>query len=521
MTTWQDQQPLSRRALRESERALAHATMPEASEAPEAESAADQQIWSENSISEPLNYETQARGASAEPEAPLRRPRQSGSSRPDPESAGYRLREFSPEARGTSFSSTQPAPWTPPSSGSEDLDYRTSIEVNEAPETPSPESYSVPPDVVTPVEAQAAHFAPSPTPPAVPEEHTLTRRELRERRDAAAAEAPAPLQEPVEIPAQLHTERTPIQSAELAAAMAEFDSKFRAEAIPALVEPPQAPVSHVQVPPEVVTPPVPETSSAPPEQAAPAPAAPAPAAAAPAPVVPPAPIPTPAAAATPPAPVVPPASAPTPAATVAPASAPAPASARRAATPASAPAPPFDSAPVAAEPLREVVSAPEVYSAPAGHWSTQAEANDQADDGSGPHKRDLSASDAITTSALVMPNFSATGPTTGPISGTGQILMTGSIDLPRSLGINGLHPSRYDRSDIDSIIDAGDREDAAPDSAPVRAVRAVSTYTSSQGIIATKRPRDSNLPMVLSITAGVMMVGVVVLVVAGMIFKIF
>ena len=121
----------------------------------------------------------------------------------------------------------------------------------------------------------------------------------------------------------------------------------------------------------------------------------------------------------------------------------------------------------------------------------------------------------------MLPSFPVMGPITGPVSGTGQLLMTGSIDLPRSLGINGLHPSRYDRADIDSIIDAGDREDSAPDSAPVRAVRAVSTYTSSQGIIQTKRPRGNNLPMVLSITAGVMMVGVVVLVIAGMIFKIF
>jgi hypothetical protein len=52
-------------------------------------------------------------------------------------------------------------------------------------------------------------------------------------------------------------------------------------------------------------------------------------------------------------------------------------------------------------------------------------------------------------------------------------------------------------------------------------VRAVSTYTSTQGIINAKRPKGNNLPMVLSITAGVMMVGVVVLVVVGMIFKIF
>ncbi|MEO6941450.1 MAG: hypothetical protein ABI238_07550 [Terrimesophilobacter sp.] len=176
---------------------------------------------------------------------------------------------------------------------------------------------------------------------------------------------------------------------------------------------------------------------------------------------------------------------------------------------------------IQSEPLREIITAPEVYSAPVGHWSNQSSVDDSLGTATSPHQRNIASSDAITTSALVLPSFPFTGPITGPVSGTGEILVTGTIELPRSLGVNGLHPSRYDRADIDSIIDAGDREDSAPDSAPVRAVRAVSTYTSSQGIISTKRPKGSNMPMILSITAGVMMVGVVVLVVAGMIFKIF
>jgi hypothetical protein len=175
----------------------------------------------------------------------------------------------------------------------------------------------------------------------------------------------------------------------------------------------------------------------------------------------------------------------------------------------------------AAEPLREVVTAPEVFTAPVGHWSTQSEIDEGVELVGRPHQRDISSIDAITTSALVLPSFPVSMPTTGPVSGTGEILMTGSINLPRSLGVTGLHPSRYDRADIDAISDAGDRDAPAPDSAPVRAVRAVSTYTSTQGIINAKRPKGNNLPMVLSITAGVMMVGVVVLVVVGMIFKIF
>lgn len=199
-------------------------------------------------------------------------------------------------------------------------------------------------------------------------------------------------------------------------------------------------------------------------------------------------------------------------------SAPPPAGAPIAAIPpAPAPAPVQDPA----EPVREVVTAPEVYAAPANHWSVQASSEEQYADSVGPHRRNLAASDAITTNALVLSAFPQTGPLTGPVSGTGEILLTGSIDLPRSLGLNGLHPGRYDRADIDSVIDATDREDASPDSAPVRAIRAVSTHTSSQGIINAKRPKGNSLPMILSITAGVMAVGVIVLFVAGMIFKIF
>jgi len=168
-----------------------------------------------------------------------------------------------------------------------------------------------------------------------------------------------------------------------------------------------------------------------------------------------------------------------------------------------------------------VVTAPEVFTAPVGHWSAQPEIDEGVELVGRPHQRDISSIDAITTSALVLPSFPVSMPTTGPVSGTGEVLMTGSINLPRSLGVTGLHPSRYDRADIDEIIDAGDRDAPAPDSAPVRAVRAVSTYTSTQGIINAKRPKGNNLPMVLSSTSGVMMVGVVVLVVVGMIFKIF
>lgn len=498
MTTWQDQQPQSRRALRESERAHDQATMSDAEQESPEETDFGQQIWANQPTAAPQEA-SQERPVASAPEEPLRRPRRSGSERPEPEqsaaeSQAYRLRDFSPESRGASFSSTHSAPWTPPAPGSEDLSYQTSGRGLSPQPTDASAPVFLPPMVVTPLEVPSATSTAPATEPATqpiasdePVEHTLTRRELRNLRSAAdrltarpaeASEAtatpPAPSVSSSAVPPQ------PANADELAAAMAEFDRMFQArqsqgQEIPALVEPRTS--STGPAAPAAGSPPVAQSPVAAPPAAAP------PATASPAPMQHEESMP------------------------------PQHTAGRRAAP--SAP----DEAP--AEPLREVVTAPEVYAAPEGHWSTQAAMDDARDSSVRPHKRDIGSSDAITTSALILPDFPSSMPVTGPVSGTGEILMTGSISLPRSMGVRGIHPSRYDRSDIDDIIDAGDREDAAPDSAPVRAVRAVSTYTSSQGIINSKRPKGNNLPMVLSITAGVMMVGVVALFVVGMIFKIF
>jgi hypothetical protein len=110
----------------------------------------------------------------------------------------------------------------------------------------------------------------------------------------------------------------------------------------------------------------------------------------------------------------------------------------------------------------------------------------------------------------------------GPLSGTGEILITGSINLSSSIGNTGVHPANYDHSDVDALLEASDREDAEPGSAPVRAIRAVSTNTGAGDVIGSmKPPKVSKVPMILTITASSMGVGVVGLLVAGLIFKIF
>ena len=170
-----------------------------------------------------------------------------------------------------------------------------------------------------------------------------------------------------------------------------------------------------------------------------------------------------------------------------------------------------------------VVSTDGTYMPPIGHWSTQALIDDDEQVQENTFARDVAAtSGAITTSALVLPSMPTGEDIMGPLSGTGEILITGSINLPSSMGTTGVHPARYDHSDVDALLEADDREDSDPGSAPVRAIRAVSTNTASGDVINSMKPRKaSRLPLILIVSAAVMAVGVVVLLVAGLIFKIF
>lgn len=191
---------------------------------------------------------------------------------------------------------------------------------------------------------------------------------------------------------------------------------------------------------------------------------------------------------------------------------------------------PLPLAPQAVRPARQgsesdrgVDSAPQFFTAPIGHWATR-----EAIDGvnqltdSAPGRVVTTASGPVTSNALVLPAIPQGADMSVPFATTGEVLITGTINLPPSYGTTGAHPARYDHSDLDAIIDAVDRDDVEIDSAPVRAIRAVSTHTSPRDVIAATKPSSGNrLPIILAITAGAMMVSVAVLFVAGLIFNIF
>ena len=145
---------------------------------------------------------------------------------------------------------------------------------------------------------------------------------------------------------------------------------------------------------------------------------------------------------------------------------------------------------------------------PVGHWSRQAELDDEHQVGSSSISREVGIG-VVTTNALVLPEIPHHD-FTRTVTSTGDILVTGSINLPSSLSSTGALPTQYDESDIDHLLDPGDRQVASTDSQPVRAVKAVSTHTSSRGIINAAPPKRGNKMLTaLIISASAMLLVVV------------
>ncbi len=186
---------------------------------------------------------------------------------------------------------------------------------------------------------------------------------------------------------------------------------------------------------------------------------------------------------------------------------------------AAAPAAPAAAAAAAPAEAEEDTSAQErrPFTPPTGHWSMAAE----LEDGSEPiTSRNVGHSTAATTTnALILPSLPQAD-ATGPLTSTGEILVTGSIDLPRTLGATGAH-DRIDSSDIDRLLDSEENEFNTSEVAPVRASRAISTHTSTRGVIAPPKKRGNALPVVLMVTAGVLAVGVIGLLIAAYVLHVF
>ena len=99
-------------------------------------------------------------------------------------------------------------------------------------------------------------------------------------------------------------------------------------------------------------------------------------------------------------------------------------------------------------------------------------------------------------------------------------MLTGSIDLPAGLSATGAS-SGLEHHAIDALFDSHDGEIITTDSAPVRAIKAVSTHNSGQGVTHTQKPKGTRALTALVIAAATMAVIVAGLLVAAITMNIF
>ncbi|MFZ7088149.1 hypothetical protein [Curtobacterium sp. RRHDQ10] len=158
------------------------------------------------------------------------------------------------------------------------------------------------------------------------------------------------------------------------------------------------------------------------------------------------------------------------------------------------------------------------FAAPAGHWSRQA-----AEDDAHVHDPETGAvrETQPVTNALIMPN-SALSDVTGALNATGEVIITGSIDLPKALASTGSH-TPIDGAEVDRLLEQQDADGPSSDASPVRASRAVSSHTSTRAVVlAAAMPKQSRLPTVLAYgAAGLGVVGVAALVIAAVTLHLF
>ncbi|MGT2426771.1 hypothetical protein [Amnibacterium kyonggiense] len=164
---------------------------------------------------------------------------------------------------------------------------------------------------------------------------------------------------------------------------------------------------------------------------------------------------------------------------------------------------------------RQQPQAPEQPKGPGLAWADE----DEAQEGfTGLLSRSVQGSHG-SANALILPNDPQADMTQAAVNANGDIFITGSMNLPRSLSTTGAPSDLYDSHEIDRLYEASQDEPAAG-VAPVRAKNAVSGAPHERGFNAPRR-RGNVLPTVLAVVAGAMAVGVVTLLVGSWVLRLF
>lgn len=162
-------------------------------------------------------------------------------------------------------------------------------------------------------------------------------------------------------------------------------------------------------------------------------------------------------------------------------------------------APPVAPLPSASAPP---ASAP-VPTSTGSHWSVGI--HDDDDPFENTFSREVGSAVSLSnTNALVLPEM-PTGSISGPVAGTGEIIITGMIDVPRVVSSTGAVPAVHESPEIDDLFDPGDLVAGPADAAPVSALKAVSSHTSSHSVIASGKRSSSNAITTVLVASTVVM----------------
>lgn len=106
------------------------------------------------------------------------------------------------------------------------------------------------------------------------------------------------------------------------------------------------------------------------------------------------------------------------------------------------------------------------------------------------------------TNALILSQTPETGSFASPVTATGEVLITGTFNLPDHFGSTGTVPGTADGKDADAVLIDGELP-ASSSPTPIAASAAISTIKSAEDIIKPPAPeKGGRLMLALVITAG-------------------
>jgi hypothetical protein len=134
---------------------------------------------------------------------------------------------------------------------------------------------------------------------------------------------------------------------------------------------------------------------------------------------------------------------------------------------------------------------------------------------------DSTGSQHLAPSALIFTPSPGEGSLSGPVASTGEILVTGSYELPRGMGSQGHAHGTTDGKEVDAVLIDGELPPASSPT-PIAASSAVSTIKPAGEVIRTPAPeKGSKLMLILAITAGGLALALAVVLVVAITTNVF